>query len=217
MLSSSTRYACSVRSPSRAPTATSTLEGASHDCCSRCLSRPPVDCLDRAVDRRIVGRRTSGHRPQDSASPHLESPAKSRYTVPAPDYSRPATDIDPVRMSIDTVRFEAELVRGTTLVESSPAEAGDALATALQMWTGPPYADVADQEAIRPEAMRLTELRLTRYRATHRRRSPGRSSRRRARRTGDAHDRAPIPRAAACAADAGLVPLRASDGGIASI
>ncbi len=69
--------------------------------------------------------------------------------------------IDPVRMSIDAVRFEAELVRGATLVESSPAEAGDVLATALQMWTGPPYADVADQEAIRPEAMRLAELRLS--------------------------------------------------------
>ena len=68
--------------------------------------------------------------------------------------------IDPNRLSIDAVLFEAELVRADALRESSPAETGNVLAAALQMWTGPPYADVADEEAIRPEVVRLTELRL---------------------------------------------------------
>jgi DNA-binding SARP family transcriptional activator/WD40 repeat protein len=68
--------------------------------------------------------------------------------------------IDPDRLSIDAVLFEAELVRAEALRESSPAETCNVLAAALQLWTGPPYADVADQEAIRPEVVRLTELRL---------------------------------------------------------
>ncbi|HZI44819.1 MAG TPA: BTAD domain-containing putative transcriptional regulator, partial [Ilumatobacter sp.] len=75
--------------------------------------------------------------------------------------TRAGYKLDRDHVAIDAVRFEAALARGTTLLESSPAEAADSLAAALHLWTGAAYADVADQEAIRPEAVRLTELRLT--------------------------------------------------------
>ena len=65
------------------------------------------------------------------------------------------------QLTIDAVRFESGLGRGTALIEPSPAEAADVLAAALQLWSGPAYADVADEEAIRPETLRLTELRIS--------------------------------------------------------
>ena len=177
-----------------------------------------VDGLDRAVDRRVVGRRSTRHRPQDGASPRVEPPTEPGCAVSRWRRLAPATGIDPDRLSIDAVRFEAELVRGTTLAASRRRPRRPTCwRPPCRLWTGPPYADVADQEAIRPEAVRLTELRLTRDRAAHRRRSPGRSSRRRAGRARDAHDRPPVPRAAACAADAGPVPLRASGRRVASV
>ena len=60
--------------------------------------------------------------------------------------------LDCERVDIDSVRFEAGLARGTALLLSSPGDAADVLADALQLWSGPAYADLADQDAIRPEA-----------------------------------------------------------------
>ena len=46
--------------------------------------------------------------------------------------------IDPTKLSIDSLLFEAEVrTAAAAIIDTSPAQAGEVLATALQMWTGP--------------------------------------------------------------------------------
>ena len=61
---------------------------------------------------------------------------------------------------VDAGRFERKLADGSTLLESDPYAALDALDAALAEWRGPAFVEFADAEWIRPEAIRLDELRV---------------------------------------------------------
>jgi DNA-binding SARP family transcriptional activator/class 3 adenylate cyclase len=62
---------------------------------------------------------------------------------------------------LDARRFERLASQGhAALARADAAAAADALATALALWRGPPYAEVADRAFARAEVTRLEELRL---------------------------------------------------------
>ncbi len=62
---------------------------------------------------------------------------------------------------VDKRRFEEAVAAALPLVEPSPVEAADTLRSALALWRGHPFADVAASFPLELEASRLDELRLT--------------------------------------------------------
>lgn len=68
--------------------------------------------------------------------------------------------LDSDRVLIDAREFERDVEAAESALEQDPAEAAATLTSALARWRGPPYADLADEPAIRPDATRLTELRV---------------------------------------------------------
>jgi DNA-binding SARP family transcriptional activator len=61
---------------------------------------------------------------------------------------------------VDAVQFEQAVARAADLVETDPAEASQRLRSALALWRGNPYANVAGSFPLEIEARRLEELRL---------------------------------------------------------
>ncbi len=61
---------------------------------------------------------------------------------------------------LDARRFERLVLEAHRVPVSEPAEAARLLHDGLAMWRGPPYADLADEPALRAEIRRLEELRL---------------------------------------------------------
>jgi WD40 repeat protein/DNA-binding SARP family transcriptional activator len=62
---------------------------------------------------------------------------------------------------VDKRRFEEAVATALPLVERSPVEAADTLRSALALWRGHPFADVAESFPLELEARRLDELRLS--------------------------------------------------------
>ena len=62
---------------------------------------------------------------------------------------------------VDKRRFEEAVAAALPLVEPNPVEAADTLRSALALWRGHPFADVAESFPLELEANRLDELRLT--------------------------------------------------------
>lgn len=60
---------------------------------------------------------------------------------------------------IDAERFERLVHAARESLPHHPDRAEAALGQALNLWRGPAYADLADEDLVRPEAMRLDELR----------------------------------------------------------
>ena len=63
-------------------------------------------------------------------------------------------------LRIDSRDFEAGAEQARGLAGSNPAAAGSLYGRVLRLWSGPAFADVAENRAIAPEATRLEELRL---------------------------------------------------------
>jgi WD40 repeat protein/class 3 adenylate cyclase len=61
---------------------------------------------------------------------------------------------------VDKRRFEEAVAAAMPLVEPNPVEAADTLRSALALWRGHPFADVAESFPLELEANRLDELRL---------------------------------------------------------
>ena len=61
---------------------------------------------------------------------------------------------------VDAVLFEKLQREGRHQLETDPALASDTLSAALALWTGPAYADLADEPVLGPEIARLENLRL---------------------------------------------------------
>jgi DNA-binding SARP family transcriptional activator/ABC-type glycerol-3-phosphate transport system substrate-binding protein len=61
---------------------------------------------------------------------------------------------------IDAVRFERLVLEGRAALATDPETARPTLETALALWRGEPYADVADESFVQPEIRRLDELHL---------------------------------------------------------
>lgn len=67
-------------------------------------------------------------------------------------------DVEPER--VDAVEFEQEVAEAQELAETNPAEASQQIRSALALWRGHPYANVAGSFRLELEASRLEELRL---------------------------------------------------------
>jgi predicted ATPase/DNA-binding SARP family transcriptional activator len=69
--------------------------------------------------------------------------------------------LDVAPESVDALRFE-QLARegGQALARGASARAAERLRSALELWRGLPFADLADEGALRLEAVRLEQLRL---------------------------------------------------------
>lgn len=92
----------------------------------------------------------------------LADQAPSATVVTAPEGYRlevPAVDVDACRFE----RFRAQAAGA-----ADPATTADVLRTALSLWRGPAYGDLAEVDLVRPEAMRLDELRLATIEDRHR-------------------------------------------------
>ncbi len=63
-------------------------------------------------------------------------------------------------VEIDATVFASAVEEAVALAPSDPRRASTALTGALQLWRGTPFADLANESAIRPEVARLEELRL---------------------------------------------------------
>jgi WD40 repeat protein/DNA-binding SARP family transcriptional activator len=61
---------------------------------------------------------------------------------------------------VDRSRFEALVVGAGRLRPTDPAAAAAMLREALDLWRGPPFADLADVPSLQPEITRLTEARI---------------------------------------------------------
>lgn len=68
--------------------------------------------------------------------------------------------LDVRRDQVDALQFE-DLLLAATDVRAEPARCSTLCREALALWRGPPFGDLADDDAFRLEAMRLDELRLT--------------------------------------------------------
>jgi predicted ATPase/DNA-binding SARP family transcriptional activator len=68
--------------------------------------------------------------------------------------------LDVAPETIDSVRFEALVNAGTTSLESNPEVAAAVLRDALDLWSGPPYAEFDHTAFAAPHIVRLGELRL---------------------------------------------------------
>jgi len=128
-------------------------------------ARRGVVSLDRLVDG------LWGERPPPSATMSLRAylsrlrrllepdrqpgVAPTVVTVESPGYALRVDDD-----AVDAWRFERLLADARQLASTEPARAFDRLASALALWRGPAYAQVADQYWAVPECARLDELRL---------------------------------------------------------
>jgi WD40 repeat protein/DNA-binding SARP family transcriptional activator len=61
---------------------------------------------------------------------------------------------------VDRLGFETLAAKGQQLRATDPAQAAAVLREALELWRGPPFADLADAASLQPEITRLEELRL---------------------------------------------------------
>jgi DNA-binding SARP family transcriptional activator len=61
---------------------------------------------------------------------------------------------------VDAVCFETLVVAAADAVAANASRAAELAAAALDLWRGPPFDDLADDDFVVPEAMRLEELRL---------------------------------------------------------
>jgi DNA-binding SARP family transcriptional activator len=61
---------------------------------------------------------------------------------------------------VDRSRFEALVGKGRQLRATDPARAAAILGGALELWRGPPFADLSDARSLQPEITRLTEQRF---------------------------------------------------------
>ena len=107
-------------------------------------------------------------------------------------------------------------VRASEVPSGRPERAVSALERALSLWRGAPLADLVDEPFAGREIARLDDLRL-RARAAGRGRSCARPPRRADRRARGAGRRAPLSRAAPCAADACSVSVRPAGGRAAGL
>jgi DNA-binding SARP family transcriptional activator len=61
---------------------------------------------------------------------------------------------------LDTARFESLAAEGRGLIGRDPEAAAELLASALSLWSGPPFGDLAGASSLAGEVTRLEELRL---------------------------------------------------------
>jgi WD40 repeat protein/DNA-binding SARP family transcriptional activator len=62
---------------------------------------------------------------------------------------------------VDVLRFQELTRQGQRSLAADPRAAADSLGQALELWRGPPFADVGDSLSLEAEATRLEELRLS--------------------------------------------------------
>ena len=61
---------------------------------------------------------------------------------------------------VDGLQFEALAREGHRLLDADPQDAARVLGEALDLWQGPPFADLAAEPSLQPEVDRLEELRV---------------------------------------------------------
>ena len=120
-------------------------------------------------------------------------------------------ELEPAQL--DAERFERLAGDGRDALErGEAASASELLREALDVWRGPPLADLAYEPFAQSHIARLEELRLVDARAAHRGRPRARAPRGTDPRAGDAGARASGARAAARPADPRALPLRPPGG-----
>ena len=156
---------------------------------------------------RAMGRGGAAQRGQDRPGVRRAAAKGARRPGGAGDYRRPVTGCGVRPGELDAERFESLVADGRQALAAGRGEdAAAALREALELWRGPPLAEVASAPFAPAEIARLEEQRLAAAGAARGGGSGRRPPRRADRRAPAAHERAPLARAPARSADARAVP-----------